>query len=48
MRIYIPTMIEIKYPSGIKRYFMWVKGKYGYYRKGRKILRYPLPKKQKT
>jgi hypothetical protein len=40
-------MIEVTYPSDVKRYFIWIKGKYGYFRNGNKIFRYPLPKKQK-
>ena len=41
-------MIEVEYPNGIKRYFMWVKGKYGDFREGNKVLRYPLPKNKQT
>ena len=41
-------MVKVTYPSGVIRYFMWINSKYGYYRKGKKILRYPLPDKKKT
>jgi hypothetical protein len=37
-------MFKVVYPSGVVRYFMWVKGKYGYYRRKDKVCRYPLPK----
>ena len=38
-------MIKVVYPDGHKINFMWTTAKYGYIRKGHRILRYPLPTK---
>jgi hypothetical protein len=37
-------MVKITYPDGSTKYFMWIKGKYGYIRRNNKIFRYSLPK----
>jgi hypothetical protein len=38
-------MIEVTYPSGIKRWFHWIneKKQKGYFKKNGKIYAYPLP-----
>jgi len=41
-------VVKVEYQNGSIKYFMWIKGKYGYFRKGNKILRYPLPKNKQT
>ncbi len=41
-------MPKITYPNGKTINFMWLKGKYGYIRRKRKVCRYPLPQQNKT
>lgn len=40
-------VVKIEYPNGSIKHFLWINTKtgFGYFRKGKKIYRYTLPKK---
>lgn len=41
-------MVKVVYPDGHVTTFMWLSGGYGYIRHGKRVLRYPLPKKKRN